>query len=54
MIEENHGKPVKAGESFTAFIVGYSDTIQDMHKVNERYKGNTGLVVDKAGWRLVR
>ena len=55
MIEEIHGKPVKAGESFSAaHVVGYFDTIEEMHKVNDRYKGRTGLTVDAAGWRLVK
>jgi hypothetical protein len=53
MIEEFHGKPTKAGESFSAaFIVGFFDTIEQMHKVYERYKGNTKLAVDESGWRL--
>lgn len=55
MIEEIHGKPVKAGESFqAAHIVGYFDSIEEMHEVYERYKGHTGLVVDNKGWRLVK
>ena len=46
---------MKAGESFSAaYIVGWFDTIEDMHKVNDRYKGHTALSVDAAGWRLVR
>lgn len=54
MIEEIHGKPVKAGESFSAaHIVGYFDTIEEMHKVYERYKGHTALQADESGWRLV-
>ena len=55
MIEEIHGKPVKAGESFSAaHIVGYFDTIEEMHKVYDRYKGHTGLTADATGWRLVK
>src|SRR5262245_26998460 len=39
MIEEVHGKPVKAGESFSAaHIVGYFDTIEDIHNDYDRYK----------------
>lgn len=54
MIEEVHGKPVKAGESFSAaHVVGYFDAIQDMHQVYDRYKGHTALVADASGWRLV-
>ena len=53
MIEEVHGKPVKAGESFsTAHIVGYFDTIEEMFAVNDRYKGHTALSADGSGWRL--
>jgi hypothetical protein len=53
MIEEVHGKPVKAGESFSAaHIVGYFDSIADMHRVYDRYKGHTGLTADASGWRL--
>ena len=55
MIEEIHGKPVKAGESFSAaHIVGYFDTIEEMHEVYDRYKGHTGLTADASGWRLLR
>ena len=53
MIEEIHGKPVKVGESFSAVhIVGYFDTIQEMHAVYDRYRGHTRLVATPAGWRL--
>ena len=55
MIEEIHGKPTKAGESFSAaHIVGYFDTIDDMHKLYDRHKGHTGLAADASGWRLVK
>jgi hypothetical protein len=55
MIEEIHGKPVKAGESFSAaHIVGYFDTIDEMHRVYDRYQGHTALTADAAGWRLIR
>ncbi len=55
MIEEVHGRPVKAGESFSAaHIVGYFDTIEQMHQVNDRYKGHTALIADESGWRLVK
>jgi hypothetical protein len=55
MIEGVHGKPVKAGESFSAaHIVGYFDTVEDMHKVYDRNKGHTALTADASGWRLVK
>ena len=42
MILEIHGKPVKAGESFSAaHITGYFDSIEEMHTVYDRYKGQT-------------
>lgn len=54
LILEMHGKPVTAGESFSAaHLVGYFDTIEDMHAVYDRYQGHTALVVDPSGWRLV-
>ena len=53
MILEMHGRPVKAGESFSAaHIVGYFDSIEEMHKVYERFKGHTALHVNASGWRL--
>ncbi len=53
MIEEVYGKPIHAGESFSAaHIVGYFDTIEEMHKVYNRYKGHTTLSVDDSGWHL--
>ncbi len=53
MIEEIHGRPTKAGESFSAaHIVGFFDTIEEMHKVYDRYKGHTVLEANAAGWWL--
>ncbi len=55
MIEEVHGRPVKAGDSFSAaHIVGWFDGIEDMHRVYDRYKGHTALSADVSGWRLVK
>lgn len=54
MIEEIHGKPVKAGETFSAaHIVGFFDSVEDMNRVYDRYKGHTALSADATGWRLV-
>jgi len=53
MIEEVNGKPIKAGESFSAaHIVGFFDDIDQMHKTYEKYKGHTALEADASGWRL--
>lgn len=55
MIEEFGGRPIKAGESFSAaFIVGYFDSIEEMHRVYDQHKGHTGLQVSKTGWKLVK
>lgn len=55
MIEEFGGRPIKAGESFSAaFVVGYFDSIDEMHRVYDEWKGHTGLVVDEKGWRLTK
>jgi hypothetical protein len=55
MIEEIHGRPTKAGDSFSAaHIVGYFDSIEEMHQVFEQHKGHTALSVDAAGWRLLK
>jgi hypothetical protein len=55
MIEEFGGRPIKAGESFSAaFIVGYFDSIDEMHKVYDQHRGFTGLKVSEGGWALTR
>jgi hypothetical protein len=55
LIEEFGGRPIQAGESFSAtFIVGFFDSIQDMETVYDRYAGNTGLAVSEQGWKLTR
>jgi len=55
MIEEFGGRPIKAGQSFSAaFIVGYFDSIDEMHRVYDQYKGHTGITVSRKGWRLTR
>ena len=53
MIEEFGGRPIRAGESFSAaFIVGYFDSIEEMNAVYDRYKGATMLHSDAQGWSL--
>jgi outer membrane protein assembly factor BamB len=54
-IQELHGKPVKAGETFgAAYIVGYFDDIPAMEKTYDRYKGTKGIAVADTGFRLTR
>jgi hypothetical protein len=53
MIQEFGGRPVRAGESFSAaFIVGYFDSIEEMHRVYDEHKGFTKLEVSLGGWQL--
>jgi hypothetical protein len=55
MIEEFGGRPVKAGESFSAaFIVGFFDSLEEMHSVYDAHKGSSGLAVDKDGWKFTK
>ncbi len=55
MIEEFGGRPIKAGESFSAaFIVGFFDSIDEMHRVYDQYAGHTGLTIDDDGWKLTK
>ncbi len=55
MIEEIHGRPTKAGDTFSAaHIVGYFDTIDEMHALYAKHKGHTALVADEQGWKLVK
>ncbi|MBB76188.1 MAG: hypothetical protein CMJ75_16900 [Planctomycetaceae bacterium] len=55
MIEEFGGRPVQAGESFSAaFIVGYFDSIAEMHNVYDQHLGASGLTATAAGWKLTR
>jgi hypothetical protein len=55
MIEEVYGKPIKAGESFSAaHIVGYFDSIDDMHALYAKHKGQTAIAADELGWKLVK
>jgi hypothetical protein len=55
LIEEFGGRPVKAGDTFSAaFIVGFFDSIEEMERVYDRHAGHTGLEVSESGWKLTR
>ncbi len=50
-IQELHGRPVKAGESFgAAYVVGYFDDVSEMERVYDHYRGASELVVDEGGF----
>ncbi len=53
MIEEFGGRPIKAGESFSAaFIVGYFDSIEEMQHAYDQHSGKNVLEVTQDGWQL--
>ena len=55
LIEEFGGRPIKAGESFSAaFVVGFFDSIDEMQEVYDKYAGNNGLELTTDGWKLVK
>lgn len=55
MIEEIHGKPTQPGDSFSAaHIVGYFDSIAEMHALFQKYQGQTALHASTGGWSLSR
>jgi len=55
MIEEFGGRPIQAGESFSAaFIVGFFDSIEEMESVYDQYAGHTGLQLTVGGWELTK
>jgi hypothetical protein len=54
-IEEFGGRPIKAGESFSAaFIVGYFDSIEEMERVYDQFAGHSGLEASEHEWKLLR
>jgi hypothetical protein len=53
MIEELHGRKVKAGESFgTAYIVGWFDNIEEMQQTYDRFKGTKSIAVKEGDLEL--
>jgi len=55
MIEEFGGRPVRPGEHFTAaFLVGYFDSLDEMHRVYDAHKGHTALEATADGWKLTK
>jgi hypothetical protein len=55
MIEEFGSRPIKPGESFSAaFVVGFFDSLDEMHALYDQLAGHTGLEVSEAGWRLLK
>ena len=55
MIEEFGGRPVKAGEQFSAaFVVGFFDSIEEMEKVYDQHQGHAALQVTESGWHWAK
>ncbi|MFN3650225.1 MAG: alpha-L-fucosidase [Armatimonadota bacterium] len=47
--------PLKAGDTFSAaFLVGYFDSIDEMHRVYDQYAGHSDLRANARGWKLVK
>jgi hypothetical protein len=52
-IQELHRRDVKAGESFgAAYLVGWFDSIAEMHEAYDAHKGASRIVLGKDGPRL--
>jgi hypothetical protein len=48
MIQELHGRPVKAGESFgAAYLVGYFDDVPAMERAYDQHKGARTIVLEQ-------
>lgn len=55
LIEEFGGRPIKAGESFSAaFVVGFFDSLDDLHATYDHFAGHTGLEASENGWKLLK
>jgi len=54
-IQENHGRPVTRGRRIgAAYVLGYFDSIDEMHRTYDRHKGAQSIHVDSADCRLTR
>jgi hypothetical protein len=52
-IEELHRRDVKAGESFgAAYVVGWFDSVKEMEKVYDSYKGKSRIVLGTDSFKL--
>jgi hypothetical protein len=52
-IQELHNRPVKKGETFgAAYVVGWFDSIADMERVYDQYKGTRRIVITDNGYEL--
>jgi hypothetical protein len=53
LIEELHGRHVKAGEAFgAAYIIGWFDDIAEMNRVYDQHKSKRTIVVERSTFRL--
>lgn len=54
LIQEIGERPVKEGESFgAAYVIGYFDSIAEMERVYDEYRGNSALEATTNGWKLL-
>ncbi len=55
LIEEFGGRPIQPGDHFSAaFVVGYFDTIDEMHAVYDAHAGAIGVEASAEAWTLVK
>ena len=55
LIEEFGGRPIKAGESFSAaFVVGFFDSLDDLRATYDHFAGHIGLEASENGWKLLK
>ena len=53
MIEEIGGRPIRAGQSFSAaFLVGYFDTLDDAARTYDAHRGHKAIEITADGWKL--
>jgi hypothetical protein len=53
LIEEIGGRSVRRGERFgAAYVVGYFDSLDEMHHTYDRHRGAAAIEVERTGYRL--
>jgi len=52
-IQENHGRPVRCGQTVgAAYLIGYFDSVEDMQKAYDKFKGVRFVRVDENRYDL--
>ncbi len=54
-IQELHGRPIKAGQTFgAAYVVGFFDDISSMQKTYDRFRGVQKIEIEEGQLKLIR